>query len=421
MFVLPVSLTILRFLDGPTPVRTASFVTMPVNHNQCFPSNASCRCRVMPGFSSHTMPPRPAMPAYSCSCLRPVCQSSMHPWWAHFCCCCEAAWATHHQHTPLRSGPWCCQAGAWSIHHQHTPLCTSPSCCCQGLQATSGCTQTVTPRVSRETQTDWHDPDETTDAVQEQQHEIKVVQDLDETTDSGAFSPILFCGSVTNPSSPVLLPQDNGDQPPSPTHTTLSLFCEDLLGSSRSHSQLFSRRHDSSTFCNRASVGLDPPLPVSLSPSIICQDGLDSPLLVSLNPLLAGKRSAPAPQPAHDSQPGTANLLETSPETSSSESPLPAVLTELVYLSLDSPATGSSLATASPQQSSDFVYDLPAMQSTNMMHLVRQNPALLHFWANSMLEGVPKGRRDCLDLAGKLPLCLCALEIGIIILLGFTP
>ena len=30
-----------------------------------------------------------------------------------------------------------------------------------------------------------------------------------------------------------------------------------------------------------------------------------------------------------------------------------------------------------------------------------------------MAEGVPRGRRDCLDLAGKLPLCLKALEIGI--------
>ena len=145
---------------------------MPVNHNQCFPSNASCGCPVMPGFSSHTMPPRPVMQAYSCSCLRPVCQSSMHPWRARSCCC-EVAWATHHQHTPLCSDPCCCQAGASVTHHQHTPLCSGPCCCqagtwathhqhtplrsgpccccCQGLQATSGCTQTVTPMVSRET------------------------------------------------------------------------------------------------------------------------------------------------------------------------------------------------------------------------------------------------------------------------------
>lgn len=62
---------------------------------------------------------------------------------------------------------------------------------------------------------------------------------------------------------------------------------------------------------------------------------------------------------------------------------------------------------------SEFVYDLRAMQATNMLHLVRQNPRFLRFWASSMLEGVPRGRRDCLDLAGKLPLCLRALEIGI--------
>ena len=60
-----------------------------------------------------------------------------------------------------------------------------------------------------------------------------------------------------------------------------------------------------------------------------------------------------------------------------------------------------------------FVYDRSAMLATNMLHLVVENPALLHMWASSMAEGVPRGRRDCLDLAGKLPLCLKALEIGI--------
>ena len=53
------------------------------------------------------------------------------------------------------------------------------------------------------------------------------------------------------------------------------------------------------------------------------------------------------------------------------------------------------------------------MLATNMLHLVHQNPAMLRMWASRMAEGVPRGRRDCLDLAGKLPLCLTALEIGI--------
>jgi hypothetical protein len=176
-------------------------------------------------------------------------------------------------------------------------------------------------------------------------------------------------------------------------------------------------------------------------------NGIDPLRLVSLSPLMSSRRpmqvsahwhgtpeaahtaSVPPPPTLNPEAAHTAFVLPPptlNPEAAHTASVPPPptlnpgnvanVLSELVSLSLNSAATGSSLAAASPSHlllPSNFVYYLPAMQSTNMMHLVRQNPPLLHFWADSMLEGVPKGRRDCLDLAGKLPLCLRALKIGI--------
>jgi hypothetical protein len=414
---------------------------MPVHHNQCSSRNASCGCPVMPDFSRHTIPPScssncpvmpgfshhtippsnssssncclfgcPAMPVYSCSCMHPAaCQASMYPWQTH---CCQAAWATHHhQHVPLRSGPCCFQDLQATSGCTQTVGLQATSGCTQtvDLQTTSACTQTVTV-VSRETQTDWYDPDETIDAVQEH-----YTQDPDETTNSGGFSPILLHCSGARLSSPVLLAQHNGDQPPSPIHINTLGLCKDantalcsLLLSppgSPSPKQVSSWHSDSATFYNtptRASQG-----------DFSMANGVDPLGLVSLSPLMSSRGSGPMPTSVHGS-----------PEATSSKPPPPTlnpgnvanVLSELVSLSLNSAATGSSLAAASPSHlllPSNFVYDLPAMQSTNMMHLVRQNPPLLHFWAGNMLEGVPQGRRDCLDLAGKLPLCLRALKIGI--------
>ena len=91
-------------------------------------------------------------------------------------------------------------------------------------------------------------------------------------------------------------------------------------------------------------------------------------------------------------------------------SPMRDTASQLVCLSLISAPTAPSR----PLQSSPgFIYDRSAMLATNMLHLVHQNPAMLRMWASQMAEGVPRGRRDCLDLAGKLPLCLKALDIGI--------
>lgn len=53
------------------------------------------------------------------------------------------------------------------------------------------------------------------------------------------------------------------------------------------------------------------------------------------------------------------------------------------------------------------------MAATNLLSLALRNPALLKSWAVRMVTGVPRGSRDDLDLAGKLPLCLKALQIGI--------
>lgn len=60
-----------------------------------------------------------------------------------------------------------------------------------------------------------------------------------------------------------------------------------------------------------------------------------------------------------------------------------------------------------------FSYDLSAMCATNLLKLVSCNPALVGSWAQRMILGVPRGARDDLDLAGKLPLCLKALKLGL--------
>jgi len=59
------------------------------------------------------------------------------------------------------------------------------------------------------------------------------------------------------------------------------------------------------------------------------------------------------------------------------------------------------------------VYDMNAMTATHLLNLALSNPELLRRWALRMVTGVPRGSRDDLDLAGKLPLCLKALQIGI--------
>jgi hypothetical protein len=60
-----------------------------------------------------------------------------------------------------------------------------------------------------------------------------------------------------------------------------------------------------------------------------------------------------------------------------------------------------------------FSYDLNAMCATNLLKLVSCNPTLVRSWAQRMILGVPRGARDDLDLAGKLPLCLKALTLGL--------
>ena len=57
------------------------------------------------------------------------------------------------------------------------------------------------------------------------------------------------------------------------------------------------------------------------------------------------------------------------------------------------------------------VYDLGAMDATNLLSLASHNPALLRGWAQRMVAGVPSSSRDELDLAGKLPLCLKAFKL----------
>jgi hypothetical protein len=91
-----------------------------------------------------------------------------------------------------------------------------------------------------------------------------------------------------------------------------------------------------------------------------------------------------------------------------STSPSSSSLTSLCFQ-----PTSKEIQASASTPSSGFVYDVAAMQATNLLHLAHQNPALLRMWADRMVEGVPRGRRDCLDLAGKLPLCWKALDAGI--------
>jgi hypothetical protein len=71
------------------------------------------------------------------------------------------------------------------------------------------------------------------------------------------------------------------------------------------------------------------------------------------------------------------------------------------------------LTFVSCSEGSSSLYDISAMAATNLLNLASCNPELLRRWAHRMVTGVPRGSRDDLDLAGKLPLCLKALQIGI--------
>ncbi|KAJ1465381.1 hypothetical protein T484DRAFT_1757458 [Baffinella frigidus] len=53
------------------------------------------------------------------------------------------------------------------------------------------------------------------------------------------------------------------------------------------------------------------------------------------------------------------------------------------------------------------------MQRTNMLQLVLFAPQLLSTWRAKLLRDVPRNGRDALDLAGKLPLALKGLDIGL--------
>lgn len=103
-------------------------------------------------------------------------------------------------------------------------------------------------------------------------------------------------------------------------------------------------------------------------------------------------------------------LLPSSSQGSHEEGGMPVHGT---HLQLVGRSPNLSQAMSLPRAMPGFVYDRSAMLATNMLHLVHQNPAMLSMWASRMEEGVPRGRRDCLDIAGKLPLCLKALDIGI--------
>ena len=56
---------------------------------------------------------------------------------------------------------------------------------------------------------------------------------------------------------------------------------------------------------------------------------------------------------------------------------------------------------------------LDAMQKTNILRLVSAAPNLVTAWCARLVCDVPRNGRDALDLAGKLPLALKALEIGL--------
>jgi len=53
---------------------------------------------------------------------------------------------------------------------------------------------------------------------------------------------------------------------------------------------------------------------------------------------------------------------------------------------------------------------LDAMQKTNILRLVSAAPNLVTAWCARLVCDIPRNGRDALDLAGKLPLALKALE-----------
>ena len=52
-------------------------------------------------------------------------------------------------------------------------------------------------------------------------------------------------------------------------------------------------------------------------------------------------------------------------------------------------------------------------QSTNLLRLLAHNQQYLAQWSDRLTSGLQQHRRDCMDMAGKLPLSLKALAIGL--------
>ena len=47
------------------------------------------------------------------------------------------------------------------------------------------------------------------------------------------------------------------------------------------------------------------------------------------------------------------------------------------------------------------------------MLLFERSPRYLRYWSGRLSSGLHKHQRDCMDMAGKLPICLKALDIGL--------
>jgi hypothetical protein len=60
--------------------------------------------------------------------------------------------------------------------------------------------------------------------------------------------------------------------------------------------------------------------------------------------------------------------------------------------------------------------DIPtaaAWKATNLLCLIRESRHFLSKWNRQLKEGLSCHKRDCMDMAGKLPIAVKALEIGL--------
>eukprot|EP00283_Hemiselmis_rufescens_P027141 CAMPEP_0173468800 /NCGR_PEP_ID=MMETSP1357-20121228/77035_1 /TAXON_ID=77926 /ORGANISM="Hemiselmis rufescens, Strain PCC563" /LENGTH=386 /DNA_ID=CAMNT_0014437023 /DNA_START=227 /DNA_END=1385 /DNA_ORIENTATION=+ len=112
------------------------------------------------------------------------------------------------------------------------------------------------------------------------------------------------------------------------------------------------------------------------------------------------------------SQSSSASSLSTSSSSSQGSSQSSSASSLSIPSSSSQGSSQSSSASSLGTLSSSNAALAEALQATNLLNITR-DVSWLRKWDKKMVKGLPRHSRDCMDMAGKLPLALKALDTGI--------